>query len=171
MTDTQDKVQEFLPTLYDINEIMKLLPHRPPFLLVDRVVALEPWKSLVAYKNVTINDDFFLGHFPGTPVMPGVLVLEAMAQTSMLLLNFSYQYHMDQAPDEVKELNNEQDLSGRIAYFASCDKVKFRRPVVPGDRLDLQASFVRFGGRLWKVTGKATVEGQRTAEAEMTATF
>jgi 3-hydroxyacyl-[acyl-carrier-protein] dehydratase len=94
-----------------------------------------------------------------------------MAQTSMLLLNFSYRDFIEQAPDEVKEYDKEKDLGGRIAYFASCDRVKFRRPVVPGDRLDLQASFVRFGGRLWKVTGKATVEGQRTAEAEMTATF
>ncbi|MDR3135342.1 MAG: 3-hydroxyacyl-ACP dehydratase FabZ [Deltaproteobacteria bacterium] len=150
---------------------MKVLPHRPPFLLVDRVVSIEPWKSLAAYKSVTINDDFFRGHFPGTPVMPGVLVLEAMAQAAMLLLNFSYRDYLGQAPTEIQELEKKQDLSGRIAYFASCDRVKFRRPVVPGDRLDLQASFVRFGGRLWKVSGKATVEGKRTAEAEMTATF
>jgi 3-hydroxyacyl-[acyl-carrier-protein] dehydratase len=169
MTAVEPK--EAPPTLYDIKEIMSVLPHRSPFLLVDRVVELEPWKSLVAYKNVTIGDDFFRGHFPGTPVMPGVLVLEAMAQTSMLLLNFSYRDHRNLAPPEVLEMDKEQDLSGRIAYFASCDRVKFRRPVVPGDRLDLHANFVRFGGRLWKVSGRATVQGQRTAEAEMTATF
>jgi 3-hydroxyacyl-[acyl-carrier-protein] dehydratase len=167
MIDSEDA----LPILYDINEIMSVLPHRPPFLFVDRVVSLEPWKKIVVYKNVTLNDDFFRGHFPGTPVMPGVLVLEAMAQTSMLLLNFSNRDHLELAPPEVKEMNKQQELSGRIAYFASCDKVKFRRPVVPGDRLDLEAHFIRFGGRLWKVSGKATVQGQRTAEAEMTATF
>ena len=163
--------KEPLPTLYDINEIMKALPHRPPFLLVDLVVSLDPWKGLGAYKNVTINDDFFRGHFPGTPVMPRVLVLEAMAQAAMLLLHFSMSRHPESAPAGVKPSGGEGDLGGRIAYFASCDKVKFRRPVVPGDRLDLQASFVRFGGRVWKVAGKATVDGQRTAEAEMMATF
>lgn len=161
----------FLPTLYDISEIMSIIPHRPPFLMVDRVTEMEPWKSIRAYKNVTMNEDFFRGHFPGTPVMPGVLMLEAMAQTAMLLLNFSYRDHLDSAPTEIKDGVVAKDVKNRIAYFASSDKVKFRRRVVPGDRLDLQASFLRLGGRLWKVAGKATVHGQRTAEAEMTATF
>ncbi|MDR1310053.1 MAG: beta-hydroxyacyl-ACP dehydratase [Deltaproteobacteria bacterium] len=176
---TANEAKEALATLYDIKDIMAVVPHRPPFLLVDRVVALEPWKSLSAYKNVTIGEDFFRGHFPGTPVMPGVLVLEAMAQAAMLLLNFSFLDHRDLAPPDIreriagkeKEGGGEGDLGVRIAYFASCDRVKFRRPVVPGDRLDLEASFVRSGGRLWKVAGRARVQGQRTAEAEMTATF
>ncbi|MDR1050598.1 MAG: 3-hydroxyacyl-ACP dehydratase FabZ [Deltaproteobacteria bacterium] len=157
--------------LYDVVQIMSVIPHRPPFLLVDRVVDLEPWRKVRAVKNVTINEDFFRGHFPAVPVMPGVLVLEAMAQTAMLLLQFSVRDHPDAAPGEIKSKAGPEDLAERIAYFASCDKVKFRRPVVPGDRLDLEASFLRLGGHLWRVAGRASVGGQRTAEAEMTATF
>jgi 3-hydroxyacyl-[acyl-carrier-protein] dehydratase len=171
MTKDNTELSELSEPLYDIKEIMGVSPHRPPFRLVDRVVSMEPWTSLKAYKNVTINEDFFRGHFPGKPVMPGVLVLEAMAQAAMLLLNFSYRDHLAAAPEEVRIKDEKEDLGNRIAYFASSDRVKFRRPVVPGDRLDLQASFIRLGGRLWKVAGRATVQGQRTAEAEMTATF
>jgi 3-hydroxyacyl-[acyl-carrier-protein] dehydratase len=159
------------PTLYGIKEILKVLPHRPPFLFVDRVVSLDPWKSLTAYKNVTINEEFFKGHFPSHPIMPGVLLLEAMAQTSMLLLTLSWRDHFDSAPPDVQAANKGQDFIGRIAVLASCDRVKFRRQVGPGDRVDLQASFIRFGGRAWKISGKVTVQGQRTAEAEMTAAF
>jgi beta-hydroxyacyl-ACP dehydratase FabZ len=153
--------------LYDVKDILACLPHRYPFLLVDRVVALEPWKRIEAYKNVTFNEPFFQGHFPGQPVMPGVLLLEAMAQAGSLLLCLSSKNFPDQIPEELKV----GDLSGRIGYFASCDKVKFRRQVVPGDRLDLRVSFLRLGTRAWKVAGKATVDDEKAAEAEMTATF
>ncbi|MDR1607524.1 MAG: 3-hydroxyacyl-ACP dehydratase FabZ [Deltaproteobacteria bacterium] len=153
--------------LYDIKEILANLPHRYPFLLVDRVVALTPWKELSAYKNVSFNEPFFQGHFPGLPVMPGVLILESMAQASSLLLSLSSRDFPQEIPQDLKVV----DLAGRIGYFASCDKVKFRRRVEPGDRLDLAVSFLRLGTRAWKVAGAATVDGQKAAEAEMTATF
>ena len=136
-------------------------------LLVDRVVSMVPWKSLKAYKNVTINDDFFRGHFPGTPVMPGVLIVEAMAQASLLLLGLSHRDFPDLRPPEI----NATEVEGRLGYFASCDHVKFRRVVVPGDRLDMDVSFLRLGSRILKMSGLATVQGQRTAQAEMTATI
>jgi 3-hydroxyacyl-[acyl-carrier-protein] dehydratase len=163
---TIDKTDPY-NTLYDIKDIMSMLPHRQPFLLVDRVVAIEPWKSLRAYKNVTFNEPFFQGHFPETPVMPGVLMVEAMAQAASLLLMFSAKDHRDEMPPEVKV----GEMSGRIGYFASCDKVKFRRQVIPGDRLDLDAHFLRLGTRIWKVAGRASVGGQRAVEAEITAIF
>ncbi|MDR1084472.1 MAG: 3-hydroxyacyl-ACP dehydratase FabZ [Deltaproteobacteria bacterium] len=153
--------------LYDIKDILACLPHRYPFLLVDRVVALEPWQKLSAYKNVTFNEPFFQGHFPGIPVMPGVLILESMAQAASLLLVFSSRDYPEQVPQDVQVM----DLSGKIGYFASCDRTKFRRQIVPGDRLDLEVSFLRLGSRAWKVAGLASVEGQKAAEAEMTATF
>jgi beta-hydroxyacyl-ACP dehydratase FabZ len=128
---------------------------------------VEPWKSLIAYKNVTFNEPFFQGHFPDFPVMPGVLILESMAQAASLLLMISSRDFRDSMPPDV----NVPELSGLIGFFASCDKVKFRRQVVPGDRLDLQVHFLRIGTRIWKVAGKAAVGGQRAAEAEMTATF
>ena len=153
--------------LYAIKDILASLPHRYPFLLVDRVVALEPWRKLEAYKNVTINEPFFQGHFPAQPVMPGVLILESMAQASSLLLSLSSRDFADQIPQDLKV----EDLSGRIGYFAACDRVKFRRQVEPGDRLDLSVEFLRLGSRAWKVAGQAKVDGQKAAEAEMTATF
>jgi 3-hydroxyacyl-[acyl-carrier-protein] dehydratase len=154
-------------TLYDAKDIMAALPHRFPFLLVDRIRSLMPWTKIEAFKNLTMNEEFFQGHFPGTPVMPGVLILEAMAQTASLLLIFSSRDFAHLRPEEVKA----EDLSGRIAYFASCDRVKFRRPVVPGDRLDLEVSVLRRGSRAWKVAAQALVEGRKAAEAEITATF
>ncbi|MDR2140205.1 MAG: 3-hydroxyacyl-ACP dehydratase FabZ [Deltaproteobacteria bacterium] len=156
-----------LKALYDIKEILACLPHRYPFLLVDRVVTLEPWAKLGAYKNVTYNEPFFQGHFPGQPVMPGVLILESMAQAAFLLLTLSSRDFPQQIPPDIKL----EDLSGRIGYFAASDRVKFRRRVEPGDRLDLDVSFLRLGTRAWKVAGVAKVGDQRAAEAEMTATF
>jgi 3-hydroxyacyl-[acyl-carrier-protein] dehydratase len=153
--------------LYDIKDILASLPHRYPFLFVDRVVELDPWRRLLAYKNVTYNEAFFQGHFPGQPVMPGVLILESMAQAAFLLLSLSSRDFADQIPPDLKV----DDISGRIGYFASSDRVKFRRRVEPGDRLDLAVSFLRLGSRAWKVGGEATVDGHKAAEAEMTATF
>jgi len=153
--------------VYYITDIMEAIPHRYPFLLVDRVIKLEPWQSLKAYKNLTINENFFQGHFPTQPVMPGVLIVEAMAQAASLLLVLSSRDYPEQIPQELKL----EDMSGRIGYFASCDKTKFRRQVIPGDRLDLEVRFLRLGSRAWKVAGLAFVDGQKTAETEMMATY
>ena len=140
--------------IMDVKEISKILPHRYPMLLVDRVVSLDPEKQLVAYKNVTANEEFFLGHFPGQPVMPGVLILEALAQACAILAYKST--GLD--PDQWK------------VFLMSIDGAKFRRPVVPGDRLTLTADVVRHKGLLWKQKGTATVDGQVVAEAEFLAT-
>jgi 3-hydroxyacyl-[acyl-carrier-protein] dehydratase len=138
----------------DINEIQKLLPHRYPFLLVDRVIEYEPDRKLVAFKNVTSNEQFFNGHFPGHPVMPGVLILEALAQSCALLAYKS------------SGLNPKEN----VVYLMSIDGAKFRKPVVPGDRLTLTAEVLRHKGPIWKHRGVATVDGQVVAEAEFLAT-
>lgn len=152
--------------LYDINTIMKILPHRAPFLLVDRIVALDPWVSIAAYKNVTYNEPHFQGHFPGKPVMPGVLIVEAMGQASSLFVHLSLREAPDRVPDGVELA---EPAEGQVAVFASFDKVKFRRQVVPGDRLDMETKLIRLGSRVWKVAATAKVDGQKAAEAEMTA--
>lgn len=133
---------------------MAHLPHRYPFLLVDRVVDVEPGKSIVAYKNVSMNEPFFQGHFPGLPVMPGVLIMEALAQAGgiMTLCNYS-----------------EEERDGKIFLFSSMDKVRFRRPVVPGDRLELRCYTGRQKLRLVKMSGEAFVDGVKVAEGELTA--
>jgi 3-hydroxyacyl-[acyl-carrier-protein] dehydratase len=138
----------------DVKEISKILPHRYPMLLVDRVLELVPEKQLVAYKNVTANEEFFLGHFPGQPVMPGVLILEALAQACAILA-----YRSTQLDPEVWKV-----------FLMSIDGAKFRRPVVPGDRLTLTADVIRHKGLIWKQKGTATVDGQVAAEAEFLAT-
>jgi len=137
-------------------DIMKLLPHRYPFLLVDRITELEPWKRIVGIKNVTINEQFFQGHFPGNPVMPGVLIIEAMAQVGGVLSRIS-----------VSE--NSDTVEAPSVYFMSIDKVKFRRPVVPGDQLKFELTPLRTGSRVWKMEGKAFVDGSLVAEAEFMA--
>jgi beta-hydroxyacyl-ACP dehydratase FabZ len=137
----------------DVVEIQKLLPHRFPFLLIDRVVELDSDK-VVALKNVTINEPFFAGHFPGHPIMPGVLIVEAMAQAGGVLA--------------LTALG--ADAAGKLVYFMGLDKVKFRRPVVPGDQLRLEVTPLRKGGAIWKMAGKALVDGQVAAEAEFLAT-
>jgi 3-hydroxyacyl-[acyl-carrier-protein] dehydratase len=135
-----------------VTEIFKLLPHRFPFLLVDRVIAFEKDTSLTAIKNVTINEPFFQGHFPDLPVMPGVLQLEALAQTGGLLLALS-----------------RDDLDDKLFMFTGITNAKFRRPVVPGDQLTLMCTDVRQKLNLWRMKGRATVDGELAAEAELTA--
>lgn len=140
--------------MMDINDIQKLLPHRYPFLLVDRVTEYEPDKKLVGFKNVTFNEQFFNGHFPGQPVMPGVLILEALAQSCALLAYKS----------------SGLDPKENLVYLMSIDGAKFRKPVVPGDRLVLTAEVLRHKGPIWKHRGVATVDGHVVAEAEFLAT-
>ncbi len=136
--------------MMDVNEIRKYLPHRYPFLLVDRVVELNPGESIVAYKNVTVNEPFFNGHFPDHPVMPGVLIVEAMAQAAGIL-GFKT---MDKTPQD-----------GSIYYFVGADNLRFKRPVVPGDRLQLEASVLSEKRGIWKFQVKATVEGDTVSSA------
>lgn len=150
---------------YDIDTIMSIMPHRYPFLLIDRITDLDPWVSIKAYKNVTFNEPHFQGHFPQMPVMPGVLIVEAMGQAAAMFIALSLREAPDRVPDGV-EL---PDLNGRVAFFAGFDKVKFRRQVIPGDRLDIEVKLLRLGSRIWKVAAKAQVDGQKTAEAEMMA--
>jgi 3-hydroxyacyl-[acyl-carrier-protein] dehydratase len=138
----------------DVEAIQKLLPHRPPFLLVDRVVLLEPGKKLVGWKGVTMNEPFFVGHFPGHPVMPGVLILEALAQASALLA--------------IKSMPPEESAR-KITYLMSIDGAKFRKPVVPGDRLELHVEVVKAKGAVWRMRGAAIVDGLTAAEAEFLA--
>lgn len=137
----------------DIGAIQALLPHRYPFLFVDRVVELEPMKRLVAVKSVTMNEPFFAGHFPGHPVMPGVLILEALAQAAGLLAKSS----LAQGTDD------------KVTYLMAIDRARFRRPVVPGDRLELRVEIVRQKGDIWKEKGTALVDGEIVAEAEFMA--
>ncbi len=138
--------------ILDISRILEVIPHRYPFIMVDRILDLQPRRRVVGIKNVTINEPFFQGHFPGHPVMPGVLIIEAMAQAGGMLL-------MD-------ELQSPED---KVVYFMSLDNVKFRRPVVPGDQLRLEVEMVQFRGRTCRLKGVALVEGQVVAEAEMLA--
>ena len=134
----------------DVKEIREYLPHRYPFLLVDRVTELNLGDSIVAYKNVTVNEHFFNGHFPDHPVMPGVLVIEAMAQAAGIL-GFKT---MDKTPQD-----------GSIYYFVGSDKLRFKRPVVPGDKLQLNASIVSEKRGIWKFDCRASVDGKLVASA------
>lgn len=138
--------------LIDIAEIMDILPHRYPFLLVDRIIELEPRRRIVGIKNVTINEPFFQGHFPGAPVMPGVLILESLAQTAGVLM-----YH---------EVTDHQT---KLMYLTGMDKVKWRQPVFPGDTLRLELTVLRIKSRYIKLRGEAFVDGQLVAEAEITS--
>ena len=134
----------------DVTEIQKFLPHRYPFLLIDKVVESVPYKRIVAIKCVTINEAFFQGHFPGKPVMPGVLILESMAQAGGLLL-----------------LQDIPERDTKLLYLASMDNVKFRRPVVPGDQLRIEVDVLKWKSDICKIQAKAFVEGNLTTEAQL----
>ena len=140
----------------NIHEIKNLLPHRYPFLLVDRVTEAVVGERLVALKNVTVNEPFFEGHFPHRPVMPGVLILEAMAQASAILASFDL--------DKIDNLN-------RLYYFVGIDKARFKRPVEPGDQLIFDVKLVRRIKNMWKCEGIATVDGEIAAKAELMFTY
>ena len=137
-------------SVMDIRAILERIPHRYPFVLVDRVVEVVPRQRIVAIKNVTYDEPFFPGHFPGAPVMPGVLILESLAQTGALLL-------FDEVPDR----------SSKLVYFAGIDAARFRRPVVPGDQLRLTMEILKMRAKTCKMKGVATVEGEMAAEAEI----
>jgi beta-hydroxyacyl-ACP dehydratase FabZ len=139
-------------------DIIKILPHRYPFLFVDRIIELEPNKRVVGIKNVTINEPFFQGHFPGNPIMPGVLIIEAMAQVGGVLARLSVPGLLE-------------DQAKQTLYFMSIDKVKFRKPVLPGDQIVFQLEALRTGSRVWKMGGKAFVMDDLVAEAELVATI
>lgn len=136
---------------FDIQEILGFLPHRYPFLLIDRIIEFEPTKRLVALKNVTINEPFFQGHFPGYPIMPGVLVVEAMAQAGGIII-------MHETPDREKKL----------VVFTGIERAKFRRPVTPGDQLRIEVNVVAFRSRAGKIEGRAYVDGKMACEATLT---
>ncbi|MBS1140707.1 MAG: 3-hydroxyacyl-[acyl-carrier-protein] dehydratase [Proteobacteria bacterium] len=136
----------------DINEIMQHLPHRYPFLLVDRVLEIDPGKSIHAYKNVTINEPFFVGHFPHHPVMPGVLIMEALAQAAGILSFKS----MDEKPSP-----------DTVFYFAGIDEARFKKPVMPGDQLHLHVEIERQMRGVWKYKAEARVDGQLAASAKL----
>lgn len=139
----------------DILGILDILPHRYPFLMVDRITAVYPGETIKGYKNVTMNENFFQGHFPGQPVMPGVLILEGMAQVGAIL---AY-------------LTDPEAVANKLVYFAGLDGVKFRQKVVPGDQLHYELKVTRRKARFWKMEGRAFVDERLVAEAELMATF
>lgn len=144
-----------METVFDIKSIVENLPHRYPFLLVDRVIEFEKAKRIVALKNVTINEPFFQGHFPDTPIMPGVLIVEAMGQAGGVLVTQSL-------PPEKQ---------GKLIYFMGFDKVRFRKPVVPGDQLILELEMLKLRTKVVKMAGIAKVDGNVVAEAQLMAAY
>lgn len=140
---------------YDIQRIMGHLPHRYPFLLIDRIIELIPGDRAVALKNVTINEPFFQGHFPGAPVMPGVLIVEAMGQAGGVLA--------------FESLSEKRE--GTLIYFMGIDKVRFRKPVIPGDQLLFEVQILKLRAKVIKMAGVAKVDGKRVAEAELMASI
>lgn len=142
--------------MLDIKEILEILPHRYPFLLIDRIEEIEEGKRIVGIKNVSINEPYFQGHFPEIPIMPGVLIIEAMAQTWGILV-------LGSNPQKVKK--------EKKIYFAGIDKARFRKPVVPGDQIRFELELIKKRGGLWKFKGKAFVKNSLVAEAELMATI
>jgi 3-hydroxyacyl-[acyl-carrier-protein] dehydratase len=140
-------------SIIGIEQILKSLPHRYPFLLVDKVIELELGKKIVAIKNVTFNEPHFLGHFPDHPIMPGVLIIEAMAQAGALMVTSAPGFK----PEE------------KLVYFMSIDGAKFRKPVIPGDVLELHVEVVQSRGPVWKLSAVAMVDGQKVSEAQLSA--
>ncbi len=141
------------PLPLKLEEIQRILPHRYPFLLVDRIIALEPGKRIVGLKNVSINEPFFQGHFPGRPIMPGVLIVESLAQVGGILAL----------------LATPENMGNPSVYLMGLDKVRFRQPVVPGDQLRLEVETLRSGKKFWKMHGKAFVDDTLVMEGEMMA--
>ncbi len=143
--------------MIDVVEIQKIIPHRFPFLLIDRVINLESGKSIDAYKNVSISENIFQGHFPGHPIYPGVMIVEGLAQAGGILA--------------FKSLSEEEqkDTSNKVVYFMSIDKCKFRAPVTPGDRLEYKVSVIKHRGTIWVLKGEAYVDGKLVTEAELKA--
>lgn len=139
--------------MIDVREIMQILPHRYPFLLVDRIESLKEGEEIVGIKNVSVNEPFFVGHFPGNPIMPGVLIIEAMAQVGGVLA-----FH-----------SSPKEWAGSLVYFMGMDKVRFRKPVVPGDQLRLQLTTIRQKQKVFKMRGEAYVDDTLVAEAELLA--
>ena len=140
----------------DVMEIQEIIPHRYPFLLLDRVTELTPKETIIGYKNVTIGDNVFQGHFPGHPIYPGVMILEGMAQAGGILAFKS----IDMSKEEAEN---------KVVYFMSIDKAKFRAPVKPGDRLEYRVSIIRQKGSVWMLDGKAYVDDKLVSQAELKA--
>ncbi len=136
-------------TIIDVNKIREIIPHRYPFLLIDRITYLEPGLKAIGYKNVTTNEPFFQGHFPGNPIMPGVLIIEALAQLGCVTMLVKEEY------------------KGMIGLFAGIDGVRFKKQVVPGDKLELYVELLKLKGPIGKFKGEAKVDGQLAAEAEV----
>lgn len=153
-TNLKETDPEMAPrTSIDVLEVMELIPHRPPFLMIDRVVEMVQRKSAVGIKNVTIDEPFFAGHFPSRPIFPGVLIIEAMAQTAGVLV--------------VESLG--EASRGKLVYFMTIENARFRKPVVPGDQIRLEVRVQRSRGPVWKFIGDAKVDGQTVAEATYSA--
>ncbi|SHO81526.1 3-hydroxyacyl-[acyl-carrier-protein] dehydratase, FabZ form [hydrothermal vent metagenome] len=141
--------------LYDVTDIQKILPHRYPMLLVDRITSLEPKDMIIGYKNVSISEQIFQGHFPNHPIYPGVMILEGLAQAGGVLA--------------FKSLDDDIDVDNKVVYFMSIDKAKFRAPVKPGDRLEYRVSVTKNRGAVWQFDAKAFVDDKIVAQAELKA--